>query len=72
LGRIYFTSGRKSYGDNESIWSVIPLRAPMAAQQRPRNDSFSRSDEARADDVIWGRDDSRVETVGFPAGQDEN
>lgn len=71
LGRIYFTSGRRSYGDNESIWSVIPLRAPMAAQERPRNDSFSRSDEVRANEVIWGQDDSRVETVGHPADRDE-
>ncbi len=71
LGRIYFTSGRRSYGDNESIWSVIPLRAPMAAQERPRNDSFSRSDKARANEVIWDRDDSRIETVGHPADRDE-
>lgn len=71
LGRIYFTSGRRSEHDNESIWSVIPLRAPMAAQDRPRNDSFSRTDEARADEVIWNRNDSRVETVGHPNNDDD-
>jgi len=72
LGRIYFTSGRRSYGDNESIWSVIPLRAPMAAQERPRDGSFSRSDEARANEVIWRQNDSRLETVGFAIDRDED
>ena len=70
LGRIYFTSDRSSDGDNENIWSVIPLRAPMAVQERPTNDVFSRSDEQRADELMQTEDPSRIETVGFPNEDD--
>jgi hypothetical protein len=44
----------------------------MAARERVRNDSFSRSDEARANEVIWGQNNSRVETVGFPIDRNED
>lgn len=70
LGRIYFTSDRASAGDNESIWSVIPLRAPMAERQRPRNDSYSRSDESRADELLQHEKPPRVEIAGFPNSDD--
>ncbi len=69
-GRIYLTSNRTGDGDNESIWSVIPLRAPMTAQQRPRNDVFSRTDQKRADELIQGSDQPGTETVGFPDQDD--
>ena len=70
LGRIYFTSDRSSGGDNENIWSVIPFRAPMAVQERPTNDVFSRSDEQRAGVLMQTEDPSRIETVGFPNEDD--
>ncbi len=71
LGRIYFTSDRSGRADNENIWSVIPLRAPMAAQKRPPNEVFSRSEEERADE-LWGiENESRTETVGFPNDEDD-
>lgn len=66
-GRIYFTSDRAGDGENESVWSVIPLRAPLASEQRPGNNVFGRSEVQRADEVMnKNPGERRTETAGFP------
>ena len=66
-GRIFFTSDRTGDGKREAIWSVIPLRAPMAAREAETNEMFSRSDEERADQLRDNDEEQgRIQTVGWP------
>jgi len=64
-GRIYFCSDRATNHSQEAIWSVIPLRAPMAAKQREENNVYGRSDSERADELLENEGVTRIETVGF-------
>lgn len=67
LGRILFTSSRGGDETQETVWSVIPLRAPMGVQRREANNMFLRSEEARADELLGDESEqSRIETVGWP------
>jgi TolB protein len=61
-GRVFFTSNRDNQG-REGIWSVIPLRAPMAAQARSDGMPGGRTHAERAGDVQGAK---QVETVGYP------
>jgi hypothetical protein len=69
-GRIFFTSSRNSgtTSDNESIWSVVPLRAPLAAQEEMPEATYGRTDEQRADE-LRGDEPGEAETVGYPGDE---
>ncbi len=66
-GRIFFTTDRAG-GGQESIWSVVPLRGPMAADAAVLPDRFGRTHAERAAELRDQNTDSNLRTVGFPGG----
>lgn len=68
-GRIFFCSDRSADASQESVWSVVPLRAPMAAKPADPNNVYSRTDQQRADELRKIDDVPHAQTVSFPDKQ---
>ncbi len=71
LGRIYFCSNRSNHNSQENIWSIVPLRAPMAQVPSQEKSVANRTDQQRANEVQKQTDTGHVETVAMPVEKPE-